>query len=194
MSTGWYLPDVAASVRAQDRCYDFNALRPSDPARREALAHIVAAIGAHTTVLSPFLCDYGPNVRLGSHVFVNHGAYFMDCAPITVGDRVFIGPSCGLYTAIHPLMANERNTNIERAEPITIEDDVWLGGNVTVCPGVTIHRGSVVGAGSVVTRDVPVGVVAAGNPCRVLRPLTDADHVSPSELAGVAGWQPTPIQ
>ena len=194
MTTGWYLPDVAASIRAQERCFDFNALRPSDPTRREALARIVGAVGAHTTVLSPFLCDYGPNVRLGSHVFVNHGAYFMDGSPITVRDHVFIGPDCGLYTAIHPLVAAERNTNVERSGPIVIEDDVWLGGRVTVCPGVTIHRGAVVGAGSVVTRDVPANVVAAGNPCRVLRPLTDADRTDPAELVSIPSWSPAPEQ
>ena len=103
----------------------------------------------------------------------------MDGAPITLGRNCFLGPSCGLYTANHPLNAVQRAQGLERALPITLGDDVWLGGNVVILPGVTIGSGSVIGAGSVVTHDIPPGVVAAGNPCRVLRPITEADRVQP---------------
>lgn len=101
-------------------------------------------------------------------------------APITIGDRVLIAPQAGLYTAGHPLEPAIRASGLEFGRPITLENDVWLGGRVTVCPGVTIGSGSIIAAGSVVTRDIPAGVLAAGIPCKVLRPLTDADH---------AGWE-----
>ena len=124
-----------------------------------------------------FACDYGWNISIGAGSFINCNSYLMDCARITIGEHVFIGPNCAMYTAIHPLLPKERNTELERAEPITIGDDCWLGGNVTICPGVTIGKGTVIGAGSVVTRDIPAGVVAVGNPCRPLRALTENDRM-----------------
>lgn len=179
----WYLPDEDACARTKDKCREYDQLLPSDTTgRTQALAQIVGEMGENVTIHSPFVCDYGKNIHLGSHVFINHGSYLMDGAPITIGDHVFIGPDCGLYTAIHPIVATDRNTYVERAEPITIESDVWLGGRVTVCPGVTIGRGAVIGAGSVVTHDVPAGVVAVGNPCHVLRPITERDRIDPAEL------------
>lgn len=100
----------------------------------------------------------------------------MDCAPITIGNDVFIGPNLEAYTAQHPLVAAERNLGVERALPITIEDDCWLGGDVKIMPGVTIGRGCVIGAGSIVTRDIPAGMLAVGNPCRPVRKITEADR------------------
>ena len=102
----------------------------------------------------------------------------MDCAPITIGSHCFIGPNCGMYTAIHPMLPDERNQGLECAKPITLGDNIWLGGDVTILPGVTIGSGSVIGAGSVVTKDIPAGVLAYGNPCRVIRPLTEQDHIA----------------
>ena len=115
----------------------------------------------------------------GDGSFLNHGAYLMDGAAITIGKRCFLGPNCGLYTASHPLDPAQRALGLERALPITLEDDVWLGGHVVILQGVTVGAGSVIGAGSVVTRDIPPGVVAAGNPCRVLRPIAEADRIRP---------------
>ena len=123
--------------------------------------------------------DYGVNCRIGDGSFLNHGAYLMDGAAITIGKRCFLGPNCGLYTASHPLDPAQRALGLERALPITLEDDVWLGGHVVILQGVTVGAGSVIGAGSVVTRDIPPGVVAAGNPCRVLRPIAEADRIRP---------------
>ncbi len=102
----------------------------------------------------------------------------MDCAPITLGSHCFIGPNCGMYTAIHATIAEERNLGLEKALPITIGDNVWMGGNVTILSGVTIGGNTIIGAGSVVTKDIPSNVVAAGNPCRVLRPITEADRIA----------------
>ena len=108
---------------------------------------------------------------MGSHVEINHNCVILDCAQVTFGDHVFIGPNCGFYTAGHPLDAQTRNAGLEFARPITVGDSVWFGGNVTVLPGVTIGSGSVIGAGSVVSRDIPPNVIAVGNPCRVVRTI-----------------------
>ena len=167
-----------ARVSAAEITFDFNQTRPGDAERREELLRkLLGSVGENVEVLSPLQVDYGCNISLGSWSFINHGAYLMDCAPISIGSHVFIGPNFGAYTAQHPLVADERNQGLERALPITIEDDVWIGGDVKVMPGVTIGRGSVIGAGSLVTRDIPAGVIARGVPCKPIRPITDADRV-----------------
>lgn len=174
----------AARTAASELTFDFNGTRPGDTRRaRELLERLLGHAGEDIEVLAPFSVDYGYNVSIGDRTFINHGAYLMDCAPIVIGSRVFIGPNFGAFTAQHPLVADERNRGLERALPITIGDDVWIGGNVTVLPGVSVGRGSVIGAGSLVTRDVPAGVVAMGSPCRAVRPITDADRIHPG--AGV---------
>lgn len=164
--------------RANELAHRLNQASPGDAAARESLLReLLGHVGEHVEVLSPLYVDYGRNVSIGDWSFLNHGAYLMDGAPITIGSHVFVGPNLGVYTAQHPLVAEERNLGLERALPITIEDDVWIGGDVKIMPGVTIGRGSVIGAGSVVTRDVPAGVVAMGSPCHPVRPITDADRV-----------------
>ena len=171
---------LAARTKAEELCAAFNAAAPGDAERRGALLRaLIPDLGEGVTILSPFYTDYGSNCRIGAGSFLNHGVYLMDGAPITLGRNCFLGPSCGLYTANHPLNAVQRAQGLERALPITLGDDVWLGGNVVILPGVTIGSGSVIGAGSVVTHDIPPGVVAAGNPCRVLRPIPEADRVQP---------------
>lgn len=179
----WYDPGdhVELSARrrfAQRKCFDFNHTDPEDhEEQRRILNELLGSYADTATIMPGFICDYGWNIHMGEGSFINFNAYLMDCAPITLGSNVFIGPYCGMYTAIHPLLPVERNTCLERAAPITIGDDCWLGGSVTICPGVTIGAGTVIGAGSVVTRDIPAGVVAVGNPCRPLRELTDADRM-----------------
>lgn len=164
--------------RANELAHRLNQASPGDAAARESLLReLLGHVGEHVEVLSPLYVDYGRNVSIGDWSFLNHGAYLMDGAPITIGSHVFVGPNLGAYTAQHPLVAEERNLGLERALPITIEDDVWIGGDVKIMPGVTIGRGSVIGAGSVVTRNVPAGVVAMGSPCHPVRPITDADRV-----------------
>lgn len=164
--------------RANELAHRLNQASPGNAALRESLLReLLGHVGEHVEVLSPLYVDYGRNVSIGDWSFLNHGAYLMDGAPITIGSHVFVGPNLGAYTAQHPLVAEERNLGLERALPITIEDDVWIGGDVKIMPGVTIGRGSVIGAGSVVTRDVPAGVVAMGSPCHPVRPITDADRV-----------------
>lgn len=168
---------LAERMEAEQAVFRLNALTPDQvDMKRKALDELLGSLGRDVELLTPLNVDYGYNVHIGDASFVNHHVYLMDGAPITIGSHVFIGPYCGMYTAQHPLTAEERNAGLERALPITVEDDVWLGANVTLLPGVTVGRGSVIGAGSVVTHDVPAGVIAVGNPCRVLRPITDADR------------------
>lgn len=131
--------------------------------------------GESPQVTPPFFCDYGFNIQVGHRFMCNFNCTILDVAPVTIGDDVLFGPNVSLYTAGHPLHPAARATGYEYGIPITIGSRVWLGGNVIVSPGVTIGDNVVVGAGSVVTRDLPSNVVAAGNPCRVLRPITDED-------------------
>lgn len=172
----WYLdePDLAAE---RDRCgrllAQFNAAAPDDDATRtRVLRGLFAEVGAGSSIMPPLRCSYGAQVRIGANCAVNFDAIFLDDAAITLGDDVRIGPRAQLLTALHPMDDHElRRAGWERPEPITIGDNAWLGGGVIVCPGVTIGANSVVGAGSVVTRDVPERVFAAGNPARRIREL-----------------------
>jgi len=125
----------------------------------------------------PFHCDYGVNIHMGEGVFFNFNCTVLDVAEVWIGDRVMCAAHVQIYTATHPVHPADRRTMLEYGKPIRIGSDVWIGGGAVICPGVTIGDGTVIGAGSVVTRDIPANVVAAGNPCRVLRPITDADRV-----------------
>ncbi len=125
----------------------------------------------------PFYCDYGSNITLGADFYANTDCIFLDVAPITIGDNVMFGPRVSLYTASHPIDSVIRSNGVEFAKPIVIEDNVWLGGNVVVNPGVTIHENVIIGSGSVVTKDIEANVIAAGNPCRVIRKITGEDTV-----------------
>ena len=139
--------------------------------RREHLRRILGSTGENFLIEPGFRCDYGFNIKIGENFFANYNLVILDCAPVRFGRNCFIGPQCGIYTAVHPLDAKERATGMECAKPVTVGDDVWFGGHATVLPGVTIGDGAVIGAGSVVTHSIPARVVAAGNPCRVLRPI-----------------------
>ena len=174
----WYWPGdeelTAARRRAADLCRRANLLPPDrEEERMELLRPLFAKTGAEFYINPSFCCDYGFHITLGEDFYANYNLVILDCAPVTFGDRVMVGPNCAFYTPIHPMDAARRATGTERAEPITVGSDVWFGGNVTVLPGVTIGDGAVIGAGSVVTRDVPAGMFAAGNPCRPIRPAED---------------------
>lgn len=163
---------VRARERARDLCRDLNATREAQQAeRRRILRALFGAGGEDVWMQPPFYCDYGTNILLGKRVFFNFNCVVLDVAPVTIGSFVLFGPAVQLYTATHPLSAAERRKGLEGGKPIWIEDDVWVGGGAIVLPGVRIGRGAVIGAGSVVTKDVPAGVFAGGNPCRVLREL-----------------------
>lgn len=155
---------------AKDICYEYNRIKPSDMKKREeAIKKLNIKIGDTFLIEQPFLCDYGYNIELGNNFYSNHNLVILDAAKVKFGNDVFIGPNCGFYTAGHPLDADTRNKGIEYAKPIEIGDNVWFGGNVVVLPGVKIGSNSVIGAGSVVNKDIPSNVVAVGNPCKVVK-------------------------
>lgn len=171
-----YDPNDPALAAERLRCRQLlRAFNHSDPAdedlRRNLMAELFAAVGAGALIEPPFHCDYGTNISIGARFFANFQCVFLDPARIEIGDDVFLGPGVQLYTATHPIIADERIKGLELAKPITVSSRVWIGGGTIVLPGVTIGPGTTIGAGSVVTRDVPAHVVAAGNPCRVLRAL-----------------------
>lgn len=167
----------AERLKAKELCFQFNQTHPTDQKRlQRILIELLPKVDVSSVeILAPFEVDYGYNIRIGAGSFFNHGCYLMDCAPITFGRHCFVGPSCGFYTALHPLMVEQRNKGLEKALPIEIGDDVWFGAGVMVMPGVKIGAGSVIGAGSIVTKDIPSGVIAHGNPCRVIRPVLDRE-------------------
>lgn len=161
----------------KDLCWQYNQLRPSDRKGRTALLkRIFGETGDFLIAEQPFYCDYGRNISVGEDFYANHNLVILDGARVKIGSHVYIAPNCVITTAGHPLDAEQRNRGLEYAFPITIGDNVWLGAGVMVLPGVTIGSGSIIGAGSVVNRDIPAGVVAAGNPCRVIREITEEDR------------------
>lgn len=172
----WYNPIRDAQLIRErdivkDLCLEFNATPMQELSRRqEILRKILPHVDANAVeILSPFMVDYGYNVHMGAGCFLNHNIYLMDCATIRLGKKVFVGPNCGFYTAIHPFDIVKRAEGLETCKPIEIGDDVWIGGDVTILPGVKIGRGSVIGAKSLVSRDIPENVLAFGNPARVIR-------------------------
>jgi maltose O-acetyltransferase len=169
-------PQIAAAHhRAMVLLDGYNRdLAASAADRRKILVELLGTIGPDTEIRPPLFCDYGDRLHFGARTFVNFGLMALDVAPIVIGDDVQIGPYVQLLTPTHPIDARARREKWESARPITIGDNVWLGGGVVVLPGVTIGRDTVVGAGSVVTRDIPAGVVAHGNPARISR---DAEEV-----------------
>jgi maltose O-acetyltransferase len=163
-------PDLAAeSVRAQSLTHRLNTMDPTDRAgRRLILTELLGRFGPGAEIRPPFRCDYGYQTEFGARSFANWGLVVIDVAKVTIGDDVQLGPNVLLLTATHPIAPEPRREKWEGARPITIGDNVWLGGGVIVCPGVTIGPNTVVGAGSVVVRDLPADVVAVGNPARVV--------------------------
>jgi len=160
----------AAMAQAQQQLRRLNVIANEDAEQRFAILHaMLGQIGSGTQVKSPFSCDYGLHIRIGSNGFVNYGCVFLDCNLITIGDDAQIGPGVHIYTAFHPVDAAVRRSGLEGAKPVNIGHNVWLGGHCVICPGVTIGDNSVIGAGRVVVRDIPANHVAVGNPCRVIR-------------------------
>lgn len=159
--------------RARDLCQDLNATREGQLVeRREILQQLFGAGGQSVWMQPPFYCDYGSNILLGERVFFNFNCIVLDVCQVKIGSFTMFGPAVQIYTATHPMNAELRRKQ-EFAKPIEIGSDVWVGGGVIICPGVKIGSRSVIGAGSVVTRDIPEGVFAAGNPCRVIRTITE---------------------
>ena len=150
-------------------------MKPSDFEKRKALLkEILGNTKENVWVESDFWCDYGYNINVGENFYANHNLVILDGAKVTFGDNVFIGPNCGFYTPEHPINPEERNKGLEYAKPITIGNNVWIGGSVTILGGVTIGDNVVIGAGSVVTKNIPPNVVAVGNPCKIIKKITQS--------------------
>jgi maltose O-acetyltransferase len=166
---------VEAQRRARGLLARYNATPEEQEAERISLLRdLLARVGDDPWIEPPFFCDYGSNTSIGDRFYANTGCVVLDSAEVTIGDRVLLGPSVQLYAATHPVEAELRARGLEYAEPVSIGDDVWIGGGAIVLPGVTVGDGAVVGAGSIVTTDVPAGAVVAGNPARVIRSLEEA--------------------
>lgn len=161
---------------AKDLCFEFNNIKPSDvDKQKEVLDKLIGKIRGNYEIIAPFYCDYGYNIELGENFFANHNTVILDCAKVIFGNNVFIAPNCGFYTAGHPIDSDRRNKGLEYAYPIKVGDNVWIGAGVHVMPGVTIGSNVVIGAGSIVVKDIPSDSVAVGNPCKVIRIITDEE-------------------
>lgn len=163
-------------IECKSLCLKYNNCDPKDyEGSNRILDMIIAKHGKNIRIVPPFYCDYGYNIEIGNNFYSNHNLVVLDCNKIKIGDNVLIGPNCTISAAAHPIKPEVRLTGYEYALPITIGDNVWIGANVTILPGVTIGSDSVIGANSLVNKDIPNGVVAAGNPCKVLRSVYEGD-------------------
>lgn len=161
---------------AKELIFELNALRPSQLTERaKILKKLLGKTAENFFVEPPFRCDYGYNIELGNFFYANYNCTILDCAKVSIGDHVFFAPNVSLYTAGHPLHPEPRNKEYEYAFPITIGNNVWIGGNTVVNPGITIGDNVVIGSGSVVTKDIPANAIAVGNPCKVIRYITEED-------------------
>ena len=167
---------LADRLKAKDLCFKYNTTLPSDEeSLREIIGELKIKTKEHFFLTPPFYCDYGYNISVGENFYANHNLIILDGNRVSFGDNVFIAPSCTFSTAGHPIDKERRNKGLEYAHPIIVGDDVWFGANVTVLPGVKIGSNVVIGAGSLVNKDIPDNSLALGNPCKVVRKITEKD-------------------
>lgn len=164
-------------LKARKLVQEFNLSEPEDLAKRtELIGRILGKVGKNAYIEPPFRCDYGSNIEIGDDFYANYNCIVLDVAKVTIGNNVMLAPNVAIYTAGHPIHPESRKSGYEYGIPITIGDNVWIGGNVVVNPGVNIGDNAVIGAGSIVTRDIPDNAIAVGNPCRVVRYITEEDR------------------
>ena len=174
--------DPSLKEKAQELLYEYNNTRPSENEKRSNILKELFGTCSPLTFVEPnFKCDYGFNIHTDGLVFINYNCVMLDTSPIHIGKNTFIGPGTCLSCAGHAIHPLERGQGIGTSKPITIQEDVWIGANSTICSGVTIGKGSIIGAGSVVTKDIPQGVIAVGNPCKVMRKITEGDKLNLKE-------------
>lgn len=167
---------VKEREKSKDLCYEYNQLRPSDSENQKAImSKLLGKIREGFYITAPFYCDYGYNIEIGNNFYTNHNCVILDGAKVTFGNNIFIAPNCCFSTAGHPIDSEQRNVGLEFAHPIKVGNNVWFGAGVIVLPGITIGDDVVIGAGSIVTKDIPSGVIAVGNPCKVIRKITEED-------------------
>lgn len=165
--------------KAKDMLFEFNNMKPSLRAEREKIIqNLFGQIGRNCWIESPFNCDYGSNIKAGDNFYCNTNVCILDCAQVTLGNNVWIGPNVGIYTPEHAFDSKERADGFEHSLPVEIGDNVWICGGVSIAGGVKIGSNSIIGAGSVVIRDIPDDVLAAGNPARVIREITEKDRIA----------------
>ena len=170
---------IKERMNVKDKCFEYNNIKPSNiEDRTKLMKEILGKYKDNFFIEQPFMCDYGYNIEIGENFYSNHNLIILDANKVKFGNNVFIAPNCGFYTAGHPLDYEIRNKGLEYAKPITVGNNVWIGGNVIVLPGVTIGDNVIIGAGSVVTKDIPPGVIAVGNPCKVMRKITEEDKLN----------------
>lgn len=163
---------------AKEQVFKFNSFRPNEITKRnEVLKNLLGKTKSTFFIEPPFRCDYGYNIEIGENFYSNYNLIILDCAKIIIGDNVLMGPNVSIYTAGHPLHYEKRNQEYEYAFPISIGNNVWIGGNVVINPGIIIGDNSVIGSGSVITKDIPSDVIAMGNPCKVLREISEDDKL-----------------
>ena len=163
-------------IRCMDLCYEFNHCKPSDLSKQQKIMKkLLGKINGDFVINAPFFCDYGSNIELGNNFFANYNCTILDAAKVSFGDSVFIAPNCVITTSGHAFDREQRANGLEIALPITIGNDVWIGANVSILPGVAVGNNVIIGAGSVVNKDIPDGVIAAGVPCKVMRKITEED-------------------
>lgn len=167
---------VAERDKIKNLLHHYNRLLPTDTtAKRQLLREMLGHCGEQFIIEQPFYCDYGYNIFLGENFFANFNCVILDEAPVKFGSDVLLGPNVSIYTVNHALNPERRKAALEIAKPVTIGNNVWVGGNTVILPGVSIGDNAVIGAGSVVTKDIPANTIAVGNPCKVLRPITEDD-------------------
>ncbi len=164
-------------VAAKRKCFEYNNLDPGDrEAQQKIIRELFGKTGEYFNIEAPFHCDYGYNIEIGENFFANYNFVVLDVGKVCIGENVQIAPNVSIYTAGHPIHPESRNSGYEYGIDVTIGDNVWIGGSVCIMPGVTIGNNVVIGAGSVVTKDIPDNMIAVGNPCRVIREITEADR------------------
>ncbi|RFM26153.1 sugar O-acetyltransferase [Deminuibacter soli] len=167
----WDTELTTMRVKARQLLHEYNQLIAAPKEARAAVLYQLLGTASNADIQPPFYCDYGVHIKAGDNLFMNFNCVVLDCALVTIGNNVQMGPAVQIYAAFHPLVAAERIKGPELAGPITIGDNVWIGGGAIICPNVTIGSNTTIGAGSVVTRDIPANVFAAGNPCRVIKTI-----------------------